>query len=166
MVFNRSLSGHISQWGISLDLSKFELINFFEDKTNFSTVQRLEAVNDKVSVFIDRTKISDHKKYIEDRKFLLESLFEPTTSPYPEVITNIIECPGEFKPKINEAKNGVIYTLFAGERYNYGVCAHDLVKYQSLYGIFDCKGKGVFEVRIFSSDSKEKIKQTMGSFKC
>jgi len=165
IVSGRSLSGRISGWGISLDLSGFELKNFSEEKTNFSTVDRLEALNDTTRIFIDRTKIDDHKKYIDDKKFLLESLFLPTTSPYPEVITNIIECPDEFKPKEKAVDNGAVYALFAGERFNYGVCAHDLIKYNSVYGIFDCKDKGIFEIRVFSND-EQKIEKIMRSFKC
>lgn len=63
--------------------------------------------------------------------FLLESLFSPTDSPYPEVLTNVIQCPEECKPKTKETENGIIYTLFAGDRFTYGICAQDLVAYYS-----------------------------------
>lgn len=162
---NNSLTGHLFRWGISLDLSGFKLEHFTQDKTRFSSVERLEATSGTTTIKIDRTKISDHNKYIEDRKFLFNSLFLPTTSPYPEVITNIIECPNEFKPKERAVGNGFVYTLFAGERFNYGVCSRDLVKYNSEYGIFDCKDKGIFEIRVFSKD-RERIKQIVESFKC
>jgi len=161
----KSLSARLFWWGVSLDVSDFKLLSFSKDNTKFLEVEKLEANKDTTRLFIDRTKISDHRKYIEDRKFLLESLFLPTTSPYPEVITNIIECPDEFKPKVQNINNGAVYTLFAGERFNYGVCAHDLVKYNSVYGIFDCKEKGIFEIRIFSDDEK-KIKEITKTFKC
>lgn len=161
----KSLSGRLFRWGISLDLSNFKLLSFSKDKTRVSRVEKLEVVSGTTKVLSDKTEIEDHKKYIEDRKFLLESLFLPTTSPYPEVITNIIECPDEFKPKVRNVDNGTVYTLFAGERFNYGVCAKDLVKYNSEYAIFNCKEKGIFEIRIFSTDNK-KIKETMESFKC
>jgi hypothetical protein len=149
-----------------LDVSSFRLLSFSKDKTSFSKVEKLEAGLGDTQIFIDRTKINDHKKYINDKKFLFESLFLPTTSPYPEVITNIIECPSEFKPKVRNINNGAVYSLFAGERFNYGICVKDLVMYQSEYGIFDCKGKGIFEIRVFSNSNKEKIKQILESFKC
>lgn len=160
-----NLSLRILWWGVSLDASSFQLSSFTKDKTRFSEVERLEAISSEHTLKIDRTKIADHKKYIEDRKFLFGSLFLPATSPYPEVITNIIECPDEFKPKIREVGNGTIYTLFAGERLNYGVCAQDLIKYQSEYGIFDCKDKGIFEIRLFGNEKRE-IQSTIESFKC
>ena len=162
---SRGLSGHLLRWRVSLDLSSFRLLSFAKDKTSFSKIEKLEAGLGETRIFIDKTEINDHKKYIEDRKFLLTSLFLPTTSPYPEVITNIIECSDEFKPKAQKANNGTVYTLFAGERFNYGICTHDLIKYDSGYGIFDCKEKGVFEVRVFSTDDK-KIKKLTQSFKC
>ena len=165
IVFARSLSGRLGGWGISLDIYNFKLLSFTKDKTSFSKVEKLETVSGTTKVFIDKIEIEDHKKYIEDKKFLLESLFLPTTSPYPEVITNIIECPDEFKPRVRETNNGVVYTLFAGERFNYGVCSHDLVKYHSGYGIFDCKDKGIFEIRVFS-DGNNEIERIMNSFKC
>lgn len=166
LIFLRSsLYGRLFTWRINFDLPGFKMQSFTKEKSRFSYVERLWAFNKAIIVKIDRTKIADHEKYIEDRKFLFESLFLPTTSPYPEVITNIIECPDEFKPKERTVDNGVIYTLFAGERFNYGVCVKDLVKYHSEYGIFDCKDKGIFEVRIFSSDNKT-IEKIMGTFKC
>ena len=165
MFLNRSLKLHLKGWGVSLDVSSFSLVSFSKDKTSFSKAEKLEAISEITKVFIDKTEIQDHKKFIEDKKFLFSSLFLPTTSPYPEVITNIIECPDEFKPKVRETNNGTVYTLFAGERYNYGVCSQDLVKYSSEYGIFDCKKKGIFEIRLFS-DKNDKIQSIMKSFKC
>ena len=163
---NNNLSARLLWWGISLDVSNFKLLSFSKDETRVSKVEKLEAISGTEKVFIDKTEIEDHKKYIEDKKFLLESLFLPTTSPYPEVITNIIECPDEFKPKVRNVDNGTVYTLYGGERFNYGVCSRDLVKYDSAYGIFDCKDKGIFEVRVFSKDDKKRIKQIIESFKC
>ena len=159
------ISGHLLRWRISLNLSNFKLISYFQDKTSFSKVEKLEARDANTTIKIHRINIDDHKKYIADKQFLFSSLFLPTTSPYPEVITNIIECPDEFKPKVKTVYNGTIYSLFAGERFNYGVCSKDLIKYYSEYGIFDCATKGVFEIFVFS-DNTNKIERIMQSFKC
>lgn len=161
---NNNLSARLLWWGVNIDLSSFSLVSFDKNETRVLKVEKLEAINSATKVFIDRTKVEDHKKFIEDKKFLLESLFLPTTSPYPEVITNVIECSNEFKPKVRKVDNGIIYSLFAGERYNYGICAKDLVKYSSEYGIFDCREKGIFEIRLFGE--KGEIGHMMKSFKC
>ncbi len=165
LILKSNLSFRIAIWRINLNISGFKLISYSQDKTSFSKVEKLEAVSGTTQIKIHRINIDDHKKYIADKQFVLESLFLATTSPYPEVITNIIECPDEFKPKVRETNNGVVYTLFANERLNFGVCSKDLIKYHSEYGIFDCNKKGVFEIFVFSTDDK-KIKEVMGSFKC
>ena len=165
MFFNQSLELRLMMWGVSLDVSSFRLLSFSKETTVSSKVEKLEAVSGTTQVKLDRINIGDHKKYIEDKKFLFNSLFLPTTSPYPEVITNIMECPDEFKPKVKMVYNGTIYSLFAGERFNYGICSRDLIKYYSEYGIFDCNKKGVFEIFVFS-DSTSKIERIIQSFKC
>lgn len=162
---NSSPSAKLMWWGVSIDLSSFSLLSFSKNETRVLKVEKLEAINGATKVFVDKTKTEDHRKYIEDKKFILESLFLPTTSPYPEVITNVIECPSEFNPKALNTDNGIVYALFAGERYNYGVCSHDLVKYKSEYGIFDCKEKGIFEIRLFGKEEQD-IEPIMNSFKC
>lgn len=153
-------------WRVGLDVSSFRLLSFSRETTITSKVERLEAVSGTTQLKIDKINIEDHKKYIKDKQFVLESLFLPITSPYPEVITNIVECPDEFKPKVRKTNNGWVYTLFANERLSFGVCSKDLIKYDSEYGIFDCKNKGIFEIRVFSDDDKERIKQIIESFKC
>lgn len=125
----------------------------------------MEVKSDKILIRIQKSKVEASQKLINDRIDVLNSLFEPTKSPYPEVITNIIDCSSEFKPKATDVKNGKIFTLFAGERFNYGLCSRDLIRYKSLYGIFDCKNKGVFEIRIFGNDTSY-IQKIMQSFSC
>ena len=151
MFRSSNLESRLKGWGISLDTSSFSLVSLDKDERIVSKVEKLEAVFGTTKVFIDRIEIEDHRKYIEDKKFLLESLFLPTTSPYPEVITNIIECPSEFKPKVRATNNGVVYALFANERLSFGVCSKDLVKYYSEYGIFDCGAKGVLKFAYFQT---------------
>ena len=165
LILKSNLSFRIAIWGINLNISGFKFISYFQDKTSFLKVEKLEASDANATIRIHRINIDDHRKYIADKQFVLTSLFLPTTSPYPEVITNIIECPDEFKPKVKMVYNGTIYSLFAGERFNYGICAKDLIKYYSEYGIFDCGTKGVFEISVFSTDDK-RIKRVIGSFKC
>ena len=165
LMLNNSLSFRLAKWRISMNLSGFKLVSYSLEKTSFSKVEKLEALLTQTTVKIDKTTIDSHAKYIKDKKFALESLFLPTTSPYPEVITNIIECPDEFKPKVEMVNNGIVYSLLAGERFNYGICITDIVKFYSEYGIFDCKGKGIFEIRVFSADGKI-TKEIMKTFKC
>lgn len=159
------LTRSLSFWRVSIKLNNFSFVSKSSEKSVFSKIEQLEAKKDQTIVKLTKTEVEDHKKFIEDRKFLLDSLFLPTNSPYPEVITNTLECSNEFKPTVDTISDGVIYTLFAGERLNYGICSSDLIKYFSSYGIFDCKDKGVFEVRVYSKENGEP-KTIIQSFRC
>jgi hypothetical protein len=163
--FFSSAEGKLFIWGIDLDIAGFELNSKTQQSNKSAQRESLELKLDNSMIRIQKNIVEDGKKLIGDRISVLNSLFTPTTSPYPEVITNTIECSGEFKPKEKDVKYGKIFTLFAGDRYNYGVCVKDLIKYNSQYGIFDCKEKGIFEILIFSRDNK-KIDQIMQSFSC
>ena len=153
-------------WQVRIDVPSFTQIQLTKDQNQSSTTEELEATKEDLVVKITKTTISDHKKYIQDRKFILQSLFLPTTSPYPEVITNVLECGEAFKPRLENVPDGTIYTLFAGERLNHGICIKDLVKFKSAYGIFDCQNKGIFEVKVFDKMESDKAAVIAKSFSC
>lgn len=159
------VGGYLQRWNVSINAVGMQLTDFSESHSGGLTKETLEAKGRDMVLKMTKVDTNAPKKYIDDKKFLLESLFLPTTSPYPGVITNVRECPEEFKPKVREKEQGIIYTLFAGARFNYGVCAKDLVEYYSLYGIFDCGEKGIFEVRLFSKQ-EENPGTLVGSFRC
>ena len=166
-----NLEKHLKEWGVGINAAGFNVTDFSQTSKGGFVKEILEAKSNLAAVggedvILQMTKISAAapQKYISDKKFLLKSLFLPTTSPYPGVITNVVECPDEFKPKVQEGENGIIYTLFAGERFTYGICAEDLVAYYSAYGIFDCEEKGIFEVRVFSKEAGAQA--VVRSFRC
>ena len=164
-IFNKdSIEKYVKDWQISIDVSGFVFEDFFNEKTKFFEKGKLEAKRGGTIIRITKVATGSPRKYVEDKKFLLESLFSQTAAPYPGVITNVIECPEEFKPKIVTIQNGTIYTLFAGERFTYGICTQDLIAYYSAYGIFEC-GSNVFEVSIFSEKEQE-IEHVVESFRC
>lgn len=159
------LSLYLFTWGISIDLNSFQYQSLTNKSQETLNQAIIEARNDSSYIRIIKTVSENSSKYIADKKYLLHSLFEPTTSPYPEVISNTIECPEEFKPKIVKTEFGEIYYLYAGERYNFGVCTKDLIAFSAAYGIFDCKDKGIFEVQIFAK-SQQEIEQIIQTFQC
>ena len=162
---NTTLQGRLQEWGIRMDLPGFQMTNFSTEKTKAVQEENLEARKGEVIVRLTKSTVENNKKLIDDRVYLLESLFVPTTSPYPEVLSNNITCPEEFRPREEKVENGSVFTLFAGERFNFGICSQDLVKYKAVYGIFDCGDKGVFEVKLFGQNLSE-MKTTAASFSC
>lgn len=165
LALNNNFSARFNAWGVVFDTADLKLTRFAEDQTTAVKSETLEAMGDGMELHIERFLAENRAKFISDREFLFESLFEPVTSPYPEVITNVVECPEEFKPRKEVVANGTVYTLFAGARQNFGVCSRDLVKYQAAYALFDCGEKGVFEFRIFGEDD-EALKSRAASFSC
>lgn len=165
LINNDPLKNHLNSWKIKMDLGEAKLVNTTTDKTRTYQTDTLEAKGGDMTIKIAKTETEDHQKFIHDRKFSLNSLFIPTTSPYPEVITNIIECDGEFKPKSQRLGKGEIFTLFAGERFNFGICTSDLVKYSAIYGIFDCGQKGIIEIWLFRKGG-ENLQPLAKTFSC
>ncbi len=161
----KSLQIRLWLWGVSLDTNKFKLTDFVREKDKTLQKDTLEAQNKEISIKVIKTVIVNHQKFIDDRIYLLQSLFEPTTSPYPEVLTNVLECPLEFRPKKESFESGTIFQLYAGERFSFGVCSNDLVEYKSIYGIFDCGKKGVFEISLFGK-KWEDLQPIVKSFSC
>lgn len=92
----------------------------------------------------------DSRNIVKIKRALLESIFSERPSPYPGAISQQILCPKELLPKKYSfgEEPSVVYLLPAGERENYGVCSEDLVEYNSIYAISECRGTPK-EIRIF-----------------
>ena len=150
---NKTVGDYAQKWGVTLAHGADQVEHLEELAHKGYLEDSLTIRKDALVLKISRRKDTgglDAERFVADRSHLLESLFEPTTSPYPEVITNVIVCPSQFKPTKETVPNGVMYRLFAGERLNYGVCDASLVYYNSTYGIFNCGAKGVFELQAFN----------------
>ena len=155
----------LRSWGVSANLSGFTVQRELSDQQPGQLSQEtVEMVKKDAFINIVKSMPVDNQKLVDDRNFIFRSLYEPTTSPYPEVISQIVICPDEFKPKLIQHVNGTIYTAYAGERMNFGVCARDLVVYKAGYGIFNCGKKGVFEMEVFSK--KDNFANLLQSFSC
>lgn len=74
--------------------------------------------------------------FFSDKVSYIESNYVQSLSAYPEVITNTIECPPEFKPKKYDISKDNIrileYDFLTNDRSTYGVCSKDLVTHRGL----------------------------------
>lgn len=162
LALSRNPTLKLRGWGVQADLTGF---NLTADSSPRSGVSSLELRRRGVSLKVDRTETGDPDGLLNGRKILLASLYEPTTSPYPGVITNTLSCPENLKPQTIEVSSSrVVYSLPAGERDNYGVCSQDLVTERSAEGIMICQG-AVMEVRAFG-ESTEDVLPVVESFRC
>ena len=113
------------------------------------------------------------EKHITNRRYVIDSLFLDIAAPYPDAITNTLECPDEFKPKIREIKisnfDTAYYEIFATERLTYGACSDDLIKYKTMLAWVYCENaKNLFQIELFlpKNEFNGDYSGLFNSFKC
>lgn len=108
--------------------------------------------------------------YQSEKKGSIESLFLPYTTGYPGALSQEVACPDEFHPSYGEVGDMYYYIMYANDRFSYGICAYDLVKYKSALGLAYCGKSDVFvEVKLFSPQevfSEEDALELLRSFNC
>lgn len=107
--------------------------------------------------------------YINKEIALFQGIFEPHLPPYPEFLTKEASCAEKYKPIPIKSSYGQSFILYAGDRFGYGVCADDLIKYRASIGYFYCENSNnVFQVEYFirKEDSDRKLIDFNNSFTC
>jgi hypothetical protein len=110
----------------------------------------------------ERLKIDAHENIAEtsarskvEKEILqLKAMFSPSFSPYPEELSNEVQCAERFNPVFREQTSTegirVHALLYSNERFSSGVCQEDLVAYRYLIGWIYCPGaRSLFTVRYF-----------------
>ena len=149
---------------------------------NVSLIQQTEnenklmAINENKIIRLEiLTKIDEKtaEDYIRNKKYITDSLFLSIAAPYPDFITNTLECPERFKPEVKQTKiddfETTYYEIFATDRLIYGACAEDLIKYKAILTWIYCeKGKSLFQVELFmpKDEFKEDYINFIKSFEC
>jgi hypothetical protein len=172
-----SLSSQLQSWNVDVkNLENFTITEKSTQRVEDNGIADLTAKSGEQVLRIKRTTNLDEDaayRYISDRKTLIESIFNPTRSPYFEELTNKVECPEEFRPVYNESshsKNNVSYYIFfANERFGYGVCSKDLIKYRTIFAVTYCKDtKDFYQLEYFipNNEYDEQAEETIKSFSC
>lgn len=166
LIFHDSFQGQLLRFGIRMDVHDMKITDRYAESSGRNNINWIVAKSVDKILFLGRVYTENPGKYIQDKTYLLLGLYDSSKSPYPEVITNTVDCPADLKPMKQDFGTDVVYKLFANERFGYGICAEDLITYNSFYGLFDCGKKGVFEVKIFSHKSAVEAERLMRSFRC
>jgi len=108
------------------------------------------------------------KKYADDKRLMVHSLFRRSPSAYPGMISKIIECPDRFKvdvvPIKIEGKDIPVSILYSTSRLTYGVCVEDLIKYQgTLTFIYSEAQKILYRIELFIPKNKFNRKEVLNS---
>src|SRR3989338_7508216 len=105
----------------------------------------------RIKVISDATKIQA-QKYTSGQAPLLESQYDERLS-----------------PQRRSHAHGMFYLIHADERFNYGLCAEELVRYRAGFGIFYCEPeKKIFQIEYFVGKDRpvSDVERFMNSFKC
>ncbi len=125
-------------------------------------VIKIEAINNINS--------QEARKYAEERQNIVKALYQRIPSPYPGMISNVIECPDELKPEIVsldiEGKIVSAYILYSTPRFTYGAGVEELIKYRGvLMFIYGDKVRTLYRVEIFIPKEKFNKKEIVDILK-
>jgi hypothetical protein len=120
----------------------------FKSPTDFLSVRTWHNIEDSTAI-----------KMIGDKKFLITNLFITQPSPYPDVVSNKVDCPDRLKPLPFDSIYPNIrisaFRLYANDRFIYGECTDDVIVYTSAYIlVYNKKEKILTEIKYFTPKSK------------
>lgn len=163
--FAKNISGYLKINGFQIALAENFLIS---ERTDSGVLARKGEEVIKLKIF-DSYSAEEAKEFISEQQALLENLYRPQLPPYPEFLTKETGCENKFKPVKSSTDSGIYYLLWSGERFGYGICSDDLIKYKAVLGFFYCeRNKKLlkFEYFIPAGQNEEKIKNVADSIKC
>ncbi len=132
-------------------LNEFDVI-FYHDrppKNYYHSRRRDELLKLDVT---ENVTTESATEMIDRELFQIKTLFSNSFSPYPDEISNEIECPSRLKPRYyTSEENGETrkYLIaFSNDRYGMGVCSEDMIRFQYLTGWIYCPGSNeLYKIR-------------------
>jgi hypothetical protein len=122
---------------------EFSVESYFLDEREHATKLTLVRGDDVLKI---RTIQGIEKKsadvLIKEGIISINAIYGDALSPYPGEISDKIVCAEEFRPEFGEVSREIDYsyfTLFATERFTYGACVEDLVKYRAVLAWAYCE---------------------------
>jgi hypothetical protein len=174
---SNDLQNYMKSKGFTLKASDYEITERSEKIIAGLKITEVSSANNDKIIKVKITENMEEKiaeLYEDDKKSLIDSLFVTQPAPYPGVVTRIIDCPEEFKPEEGTIKTSDMkidyYIMYSNDRFFYGVCSPDLIKYRSVVGLAYCKTKNTFvEIELFTiaeKFDKEYSINLLNSFSC
>jgi hypothetical protein len=116
------------------------------------------------------------EKQIQAQITRMKALFEKAAAPYPGEVSDVIQCPEEFRPIFGTTNQNNLqishFTGFLNSRLVFGACTADQVIYQAVLALFYCpEQKQLFQLEIIAPAEKfkaspEKYNQRLKSLAC
>lgn len=152
-------------------INDFKIVDTYKTKEDLVTY--IEAKKDEILLKIRIAKITDEylaKEYMNYHLNMINSTYEPIKSPYPGSITRERACPEELKLiKVDDNFNSTYYLIYSTNRYSYGACSWDSVKYRVVLLFRYCEyKKELYQVEIFIpvDESNESYLEMAEKIKC
>jgi arylsulfatase A-like enzyme len=142
----------------STELNKFKLVDFLDLKKEKTYV--LARDNEHLKINVTKNVDSDLAHRMIDRElFQIKSVFTKSFSPYPEQLSNEIECPKELMPIYYQTEaEGEMHPYlltYSNDRFGIGICSKDLVSFRHLIGWIYCSHeKELYRIKYFIPMSK------------
>ncbi len=163
----------LSELGFNIQgLDTYRVTQRFGEHYSGAKEVNLSATNDadilRIKIISDADR-PEAEKYTSGQALLLEGQYDERLPPYPEFLTNRTGCPEAMFPTRKKHAAGIFYLIHAGQRFDYGLCATELIRYKAGFGIFYCAtGKKIFQVEYFTDASTgwEDVENFMNSFTC
>jgi hypothetical protein len=153
-----TLSDQLEAWGATMKtLSPFSIIDRDTQMREAIKIEYLTAKSDSKTLRIQRMvglSEVDAKRYIDDRTAEIISVYDPRPAPYFAFLTQSVQCPTKFKPLMDRPKttdhNLVSFTMFADDRFTYGVCDDASAMYRAVFAFAYCKtDSAVYSIEYF-----------------
>lgn len=136
------------------------------DTTIFNGEYKDKLIKIKI---LNNFNLEKAENYISDKLFVINSLYRGIHSPYPGDLSNRIECSNEFKP-LKISNNPFDYHIvYASDRFTYGACSFDLIKYKSLFFFFYCENiEQFYQIELFIPINEDTLtyENSLKSIKC
>ena len=156
IILYKNINIFLLKTNLNIDIPNIKNFNWAYNSNNQdNSIEIIELRRN--TTFIKISKINDVGKesseyYINYQLTMINSVFELKTSPYPGIITREIVCPEELKPvEVNTTElNSTYYLMYSTNRYSYGACSWDSIKYRVIFLFRYCENKKeLYQLEIF-----------------
>lgn len=147
------------------DYSSYKIIEEYEDTDK---VFRALYKNDNSFLKIDKTKNIEkgdfeNLKNDKTKKFL--EIYNNNISPYPGELSNVSTCNKDLMPIEVNTNNNIFYKTYLNNRFQFGTCVEEQLKYKVILGYIYCEDKKEFyQIEYFIDKSRENSDEVLNDF--
>ena len=173
----RDLSFLLKSFNVDMNLSRhFFVIKQETRKGDPFFLRTIFAQGDKDIIkmkIFSRIPPPEARRFVDNESQLMQSLFTDYASPYPGRISMKKTCPDAYRPEFVTSDNSdslrAGYYLYANERFDYGGCVEDFIKYRAVKGFIYCKAKNeMYQIEYFTPKDHptQNYREVVNSFRC